>query len=78
MSAFLRNQWYTAATSAEVKIFDAAGRTILTLPVDAPGPGWHEVEWNIADVANGVYFYQVEAGGTRKAGRIAVLKRKQP
>jgi large repetitive protein len=66
----------TAATSAEVKIFDAAGRTIITLSADAPGPGWHEVEWDPSGAANGVYFYQVEAGGERKSGRFALLKRR--
>jgi hypothetical protein len=65
-----------APTSGKVTIFDAAGHLITTLTADAPGAGWHEVEWDIGDAVNGVYLYQVEAGGSRKRGRFAVIRRR--
>lgn len=65
-----------SASSAEVEIYDAAGRSIRTLSVNVPGQGWHDVDWLIDDVANGTYFYRVEMGGDETHGKIAVLKRR--
>lgn len=65
-----------AAASGKVRIFNSAGDLITTLPADAPGAGWHEVEWDTGDAANGIYLYQVDIGGARKRGRFAVIRRK--
>ncbi len=63
-----------SAGSAEIQLFTTAGRAIRTLSVNAPGAGWQEVNWPIADVANGVYLYRVSMGERSATGKIAVLK----
>ncbi len=69
--------FYTeASASATVEIFDSSGRSIKTISVDAPGPGWHEADWSVDSAANGVYFYKVTAGSRSNRGKIAVLKRR--
>ncbi|MDO8632161.1 MAG: T9SS type A sorting domain-containing protein [Phycisphaerales bacterium] len=62
------------AVAADIDIFTASGKTIRQLHRDAAGPGWHEVDWPIDDVVNGVYLYRVSAGGRSGTGKVAVIK----
>src|SRR5690606_12024099 len=64
--------------SARVRVFDFGMRLVRTL--DAPTrAGANEALWDgLSDdgvrVANGVYFYVVEAGGAEATGKILVLE----
>lgn len=75
---------FSIPSSAEVdlKIYDVRGRLVRTLVGPGTGlldPGIHSVEWKGRDdrgrqVASGVYFYKLEAGG-RTASRKLILLR---
>lgn len=65
-----------SAGDAKIRIYDAAGEPIDTRTVSATGSGWWNVPWNIDGVANGVYFYTVDFGGSNASGKIAVIKKK--
>lgn len=57
-----------------VSIYDIRGRQVATL-VDGPlGLGNHEVVWNAAGVATGVYFCRAEALNTVRTRKIVLLK----
>lgn len=63
----------------QLRVYDLAGRRVRTL-VDVPKePGWHEVTWDGRNdaglqVASGVYFCRLEAGGSRALRKLVVLK----
>ena len=63
----------------EVRIFDFAMNLIRTLSDERQGGGEREVSWDGTDnhgarVANGTYFYAVEAGGETFWGKVLVLE----
>jgi hypothetical protein len=71
---------YTAAKSgtAEIRIFDAVGRLIRTLEVEAH-PGDNFIAWdgsaeNGRHVASGVYFYELKMDGFRAHRKTVLLK----
>ena len=66
----------SGAASCDIELFTASGELIRKIPYSASGAGWHSVDWDIDGVANGVYLYQITAGGGRSRGRVAVLKRR--
>jgi hypothetical protein len=67
--------FYTdTAIAAEVKIFTLGGEEIAVLPASAAVAGWRQVAWTVDGVANGVYLYEVKAGGQTKRGKISVVK----
>jgi len=58
----------------ELKIYDARGRLVATL-VDGTRPaGKHEVAWNAAAQASGVYFCRLRAGVINETRRLVLLK----
>ncbi len=42
-----------------LKIYDILGKEISTIVNEKQTPGVYSVEWNAADIANGVYFYRL-------------------
>ncbi|HOW26910.1 MAG TPA: carboxypeptidase regulatory-like domain-containing protein [Elusimicrobiota bacterium] len=63
------------AVGAEISLFTLSGELIKTISAPMALAGWREVAWPIDEVANGIYLYQVEAGGEVIRGKIAVVKR---
>jgi hypothetical protein len=63
-----------------ISIFDVAGRRVRTLAEGVPhSAGRHTAEWDGrtsegAPAASGVYFYSIEAGSERLAGRLVLLR----
>ena len=62
-----------------VRIYDASGRLVRTLVDGTFEAGSHEVPWDGkddrgTDVASGVYFYRMEAGGRALGGKMALMK----
>lgn len=53
---------YYVASDADVKIsiYDIAGYLVDNLEAKATGGRYNETEWNISDVASGVYMYTIE------------------
>ncbi len=76
----VRIVFYTEESAeVEVEIFTTAGKRVKTYNTTTNGSGHFGVDWNINDVANGVYFYRVTAtwGGKERTviKKIAVIKR---
>jgi hypothetical protein len=58
-----------------IRVYNTLGQVVATL-VDAQKPaGRHEVQWTASGRASGVYFYELQLNGTRKATGKAVLVR---
>lgn len=63
----------------ELRLFDAAGRHVVTLDKGLRAVGGHRVTWDGRDatgrrVASGTYFYQLEAGGELQSRKLLLLK----
>ena len=57
-----------------LKIFDMLGREVTTLVDDIKSAGIHQVEFNAAGYASGVYFYQVKAGKFLETKKFVLMK----
>lgn len=62
-------------TQVDLEIFNIAGRRV-SRPLDRRefGPGWHDFVFNADDMASGVYFYKLAAGGKSETRRMVVVK----
>jgi hypothetical protein len=63
----------------EVRVFDAAGRAVRTLPATSRGAGSHAVEWDGRDdrgraVSSGVYWYEVRTDREHARGKLVRLR----
>ena len=62
-----------------VEVIDAAGRSVTTLASGPAGPGRFEVVWDGRDdahreVASGVYFVRLRAGGRIDTARVVLVR----
>jgi len=58
----------------KIEIFDSAGRRVATL-FDAPqNPGRHELSFNAAHLASGVYYYRLRAGQFVQTKKMLLIK----
>jgi hypothetical protein len=57
-----------------IRVFDLSGRELETLVSDTQSAGMHEVVWNAANYASGIYFYRIEAGTFKKLQRMVLIK----
>ncbi|CAG0981616.1 partial Serine protease AprX, partial [Anaerolineae bacterium] len=62
------------ATHAVLKVYDMLGQEVATLVDDQTGAGTHEVQWNPAGLASGVYLYRLEAGSFSAGKKLLLLK----
>lgn len=58
-----------------LKIFTPQGQFVYSREITASGIGYVEFDWECSNIANGVYFYQVEATGLRSGIKEKVLKK---
>jgi hypothetical protein len=67
---------YSVPKSGEVElaVFDIVGHKVATLAAGVMSAGRHEVSWNGASVAAGVYFYRLSFEGTTRTNRMAVVR----
>lgn len=64
---------------ATIRIYDAAGRHVITLVDETVSAGRHEVAWDGRDAAGrissaGVYLYRLKAGGRVQTKRMTLIK----
>ncbi len=57
-----------------LKVYDILGRLVKTLVNRQEMPGMHEVQFDGSDIASGVYFYRIQAGGFISAKKFVLLK----
>ncbi|HTX17100.1 MAG TPA: FlgD immunoglobulin-like domain containing protein [Bacteroidota bacterium] len=72
---------YQLAATAHVslKIYDVLGREVINLVGGPQTAGTHEVVWNgknsrAAEVASGIYFYELRAGNYRSVKKMVLLR----
>jgi len=58
----------------ELAVYDIVGQKVATLAAGVMSVGRHEVSWNGASVAAGVYFYRLSFEGTTRTNRMAVVR----
>lgn len=71
--------YVTANDRVILKIYDIAGRMIRTLVDNTQNPGYYSVNWNGKDdsgknLASGVYFYRMTAGGFRSSKKMILVR----
>jgi hypothetical protein len=57
-----------------IKVYDMLGRELRTLVNEMKTAGYHEIQFNAADLASGAYFYRMTAGGFAAVKKFVVLK----
>ena len=57
-----------------LKVYDALGREMATLVSEVKPAGNHLVNFNAANLASGIYFYRLEAGGFSQNHKMILLK----
>lgn len=62
------------ATEITLNVYNSLGQKVTTLVSARQNAGMHSVEWNAADMASGVYFYQITAGDFNKTQKMVLLK----
>lgn len=62
------------AGNVTLKVYDELGREVSTLVNEVKSPGTHQVNFNAAELASGVYFYTIEAGSFRESKKMILLK----
>ena len=61
-------------SSVKLRIFDMLGRETAVLVNENLNPGTYNIEWNAANFASGVYFYELNAGDYREVRKMILLK----
>lgn len=59
---------------AELKVYDLLGREMKTLVSSEFASGFHEVEFNAANLSSGTYIYRLSSGGKQQVRRMVVNK----
>ncbi len=57
-----------------LKIYNSVGQLVTTLLDQAMNPGRHQVQWNAADQASGVYMYCLRTGNNKISRKLLLLK----
>jgi hypothetical protein len=57
-----------------VAVYDVQGRFVARLVDGVLPAGEHSAVWNAADMASGVYFYRLQAGGVVETRKVILLK----
>lgn len=57
-----------------LRVFDARGRGVSTLVASHLEAGSHSFNWNASGAADGVYLYQLEAGGFSETRKMTLVK----
>jgi len=68
--------YYSLPGPADVKleVFNLMGQRVATLVEGKQSPGYHDVAWDASDVASGIYFYKLDAGGKTFIKKMALVK----
>ena len=61
-------------SKVSLKVYDISGKEITTLVNDFKTAGYYTVEFNAANLASGVYFYNIHAGDYSKVMKMVVVK----
>ncbi len=67
---------YSLSKKAKVElvIYDVLGRRVATLVNEEQEAGIHHIEFDSAQLSNGVYFYRLRAGDFAASGKMTLVK----
>ena len=57
-----------------LKIYDTLGREVATLVDKRQPAGRHQIEWDAADLASGIYIYRITAGSFTQARKLILAR----
>ena len=57
-----------------IELFNITGQKVQTILESKMPAGIHDVKFNAADLASGIYFYQIEAGAYKQVRKMVLLK----
>jgi hypothetical protein len=57
-----------------ISVYDLLGREVAVLENSTLPPGYHEVMFNGMDLASGVYFYRIQAGGFTRTRKMHLVR----
>ena len=63
-----------AAETARLAVYDILGREVGVLFDQAMGAGPHSVVFDGSQIASGIYFYRLQAGGRNAVGKMALVR----
>ncbi len=63
-----------AGSQVSLKVYDALGTEVATLVNEYRNPGTHEVKFDAARLASGVYYYRLQAGAFVQANKMLLMK----
>jgi hypothetical protein len=67
--------WQLAVSSpVTLTVYNLAGQKVATLLSASLPSGFHEYEWNAAEMASGVYLYRLEAGNYSEMKKMVLMK----
>ncbi len=61
-------------TAVRLEVYNILGEKVATLVDGKQTPGYKQVRWNVQDMASGVYFYKLTAGGFTSIRKMVLLK----
>ncbi|RMF68223.1 MAG: T9SS C-terminal target domain-containing protein [Calditrichaeota bacterium] len=64
----------SGSPDVSLKVYDVTGREVATLVKGKVTAGEHEVTWDAADLASGLYIYRLRAGQFRASRKLLLLK----
>ncbi|MBI2417936.1 MAG: T9SS type A sorting domain-containing protein [Ignavibacteriales bacterium] len=61
-------------SNVSLALFDMLGRKVKSMIDETKEAGLHTVNFNAADLASGIYFYELKAGQLREVKKLTLLK----
>lgn len=61
-------------TLVELGVYNIMGQRISTLVNEIQAPGSYEVTWSASDMASGIYYYRLNAGGVEFTRQMTLIK----
>jgi hypothetical protein len=58
----------------ELTIYNALGQKVVTLISEVKEAGYHQVEWDAAGFASGIYYYRIQAGKYQNVKKMVLLR----
>lgn len=61
-------------SDVSLKVFDMMGREVATLVDEVQGSGFKSVEFHAEELASGMYFYRLRAGGFVETKKLTLIR----
>ena len=61
-------------SNVKIKIFNVIGKEVAIVLNEVMQPGYHQVDFNAANLTSGIYFYRIQAGSFIETKKMMLLK----